>query len=93
MPRQKFQIGGLADEGGLVRPEGGGADVEVVGMDDVTTGLVIEDEEGDADLADDAAGGAHPQFGVPLTSAVKKAEGNQETKVGIRQALGCEGPA
>ena len=78
MPRQKFQIGGLADEGGLVRPEGGGADVEVVGVDDVGGRLVIVDEEGDADLADDAAGGAHPQFGVPLSSAVKKAEGNQK---------------
>ena len=78
MPGQKFQIRGLADKGALERPEGGGADVEVVRVGDVGGALVIEDEEGDADLADDAAGGAHPQFGVPLSSAVKKAEGNQK---------------
>ena len=73
MPGQKFQIRGLTDEGALERPEGGGADVEVVGVGDVGGALVIEDEEGDADLADNAPGRALAQLGVPLPPAVEEA--------------------
>ena len=47
-------------------------------MDDVSGGLVIEDEEGHADLANDAPGGASTQLGIPLPSAIEEATWYEE---------------
>ena len=42
-------------------------------MNDVSGGLVIEDEESDADLTNDASGGTGTQLCVPLSSAIEEA--------------------
>ena len=44
-------------------------------MNDVSGGLVIEDEESDADLAYDASARTHTQLCVPILSAIEEATG------------------